>query len=152
MKGLKHCVAVYRCKDGRYVYYNSNPSHPVFKGFKTFLRRNKIRKRDVIYVDHGSDQYNETCAYMSMTFLDIVTSFRLPSSLVSHFYQRHMKYYSERIAVERVRTMLTEFENSIELPTGNFVKIDLREEILLPPYLQDHNYTYKYKQQRRNAK
>ena len=74
-KEIYHMVALYRCKDGCYLFYDSGQRSPYnYPEIKSFLHLNNVKKRKVLQVmglEQGS--WFASCAYHGVTFMDYVS-------------------------------------------------------------------------------
>ena len=73
---VNHMVAMYRCWDGHYIFYD-NENNPPDPNFQAFCSRNGIARRFVkrLYVNIKGTRY-VTCAYHAFTFIDFAVRCR----------------------------------------------------------------------------
>lgn len=115
-KVCTHVVSVFRCLDGRYLYYDPLNPQP-HQAFYTFCRHNNITERQVTVVRAAFQQPGfRSCAYHALTFLDYVTRLREKDSwLTIASFRRYMGEHTDLKAICAVKVMLREFPNSINL-------------------------------------
>lgn len=114
-----HVVSVFRCEDGRFLYYDPTPRQ-VYLAFDVFVRRNDIDAATVTVMRAGFQRPGfRTCAYHALTFLDYVTRLGLQDSrLTLASFRRHMGRATDLNAISTVRGLLQEFPNSVSLSTS----------------------------------
>lgn len=113
-----HVVSVFRCGDGRFLYYDPTP-RPVYPAFDAFCRYNGIGKKEVTVMRAYFQRPGfKTCAYHALTFLDYVTWLDQDDSwLVIAYFKRHMGNFADMMAISTVQGLLREFPNSLSLST-----------------------------------
>ena len=111
-----HVVSVFRCGDGRYLYYDPIPQKP-HEAFGAFCRHNDIGERQVTVVRAAfQHQGFRTCAYHALTFLDYVTRLRKKDSwLMIAAFRKYMGTNTDVKAISTVQDILWEFPNDISL-------------------------------------
>ena len=115
-KTSTHVVSVFRCGDGRYLYYDPVPDKP-YEAFSAFCRHNNIRRRKVTVMDAAFQRQGfRTCAYHALTFLNYVTRLREKDSLlIIAAFKKHMGKHTDVKAINTVQRLLWEFPNDISL-------------------------------------
>lgn len=113
-----HVVSVFRCGDGRFLYYDPK-LRSVYPAFDAFCRLNAIGAAHVTVVQAAFQRPGfRTCAYHALTFLDYVTRLNQQDSwLTLASFRRHMGRNTDLKAIKTVRGLLREFPNSISLST-----------------------------------
>ncbi|KAG7160051.1 hypothetical protein Hamer_G029669 [Homarus americanus] len=112
-----HCVSLYRCLDGRYLYHDSTP-RPMHHLVRRFMQIHNIPQEQVTIVDAiVQGPVFHTCAYHALAFLDIVSSVVIEDSwLVVHHYKEAIRsFFPDELVVLRVFRMIGEFHNTINL-------------------------------------
>ena len=113
---VNHIVAVYRHKDGTYVYYD-NENNPPNATFYEYCSRNGIQHHLVkrLRANTKAPQYS-TCAYHALTFLDFAVRCRKSSVFV---FMKQCKRYlgsnpNEKVVLS-VKAIINEFQNDLSL-------------------------------------